>query len=165
MWKDWEARAKLQDMWVKAAPPWVNVWRQQIETTWISISMMMHQESVIFNSELSGALWCRGRCWKESNHESLVCGALLCTQCTQLQCLPLLLLPVPAGWTSHLHIWSSQRPNVPLHSSTHDSWIYSHANSQSLSVQGIRSQGYRKQWDFCPQTQSLNWEETHGHCL
>lgn len=112
----------------------VSVRRQQIETTWISISRMIHQEFVIFNSELSGALWCRGRCWKESSHESLVCGALLCTQRTQLQCLHLLLPPVRAGWTSHLHIWSSWHPNVPLHNSRHNARIYLHANSQSLSM-------------------------------
>lgn len=62
----------------------VNMWRQQIETTWISISRMIHQEFVILNSELSGAVWCRGRCWKDSNHQSLVCGASLCTRHIQL---------------------------------------------------------------------------------
>lgn len=98
---------------------------------------MIRQESVISNSKPGSAVLYRGRCWKDSNNESL--GSQWTTQTY---------LKHPANVPIHegSGLETVKTEGCPNHSSWNDSSTYSQANKQSLSNCSGWSSG-----DSCPQ--------------
>lgn len=140
------------------------MWRQQTEPTLISIARMIHQEFVIFNSKLSSAMWCRRRCWKESNNESLVCEALLwSTVVCSMHPTPLPASPSFQSVQAAPHILASYCPTAQQSTrllnlftcqftvSTHTLSMYRELGLEDTESNGMFALKYS--------------HETHEHCL
>lgn len=133
--------------------------RQQIETTFISISMMIHQEFVTFNSKLSTAVLCKRRCWKDLNNEP-VSGQWT----TPMYLQHVALVPMPESCKSKragahkTQVWRLSRSTAVLK-------LFTCQSTATEELQQVRSWGFRERGGPCSQRRPPHGEGTAVHQL